>query len=115
MFYKSCNRKSSQYLFKLILEKQKHPYATRKVDNISFLTFDTTALNFFFPFTIIEWNNLDPTLWNSKSFVVFKNSILKFIRPFPSNVFDCDNHKSVRLTKSYKFLVQPLNPFKNVL
>lgn len=50
-----------------------------------------------------------------KSFVVFKNSILKFIRPSPSNAFDCDNHKRVRLTKSYKFLMQPLNPSKNVL
>ena len=43
----------------------------------------------FSPSTIIEWN--------SKSFVVFKNSILKFIRPFASNFFNCDNHKGIRL------------------
>ena len=53
--------------------------------------------NTFFPSTIIEWNNLDPTLRNSKSFVVFKNSILKFIRPSPSNVFNCNNYKGIRL------------------
>ena len=49
--------------------------------------------NCFFPSTIIEWNNLDPTLQNSKSFAEFKNSILKFIRPSPSNC----NCKGIRL------------------
>ena len=56
-----------------------------------------TDKNSFFPSTIIEWNNLDPTLWNSKRFAVFKNSILKFIRPSPSNVFNCNNYKGIRL------------------
>ena len=53
--------------------------------------------NSFFPSTIIECNYLDPTLQNSKSFVDFKNSILKFIRPSPSNVFNCNNYKGIRL------------------
>ena len=53
--------------------------------------------NSFFPSTIIEWNNLDLTLRNSKSFVDFKNSILKFIRPSSSNLFNCNNHKGIRL------------------
>ena len=53
--------------------------------------------NSFFPSTIIEWNNLDPTLRNSERFVDFKNSILKFIRPSPSNVFNCNNLKGIRL------------------
>ena len=53
--------------------------------------------NSFFSSPIIEWNNLDPTLRNSKSLVVFKNSILKFIISSPSNVFNCDNYKVIRL------------------
>ena len=61
-----------------------------------FLKLDTTSSKTFFPSKIIEWNNLDPTLRNSKSFVVFKNSILKFIRPSPSNVFNCNNYKGIR-------------------
>ena len=32
-----------------------------------------------------------------KSFVVFKNRIVKSIRPSQSNVFDCDNHNEIRL------------------
>ena len=55
---------------------------------------DTTC---FFPSAITEWNNLDPILRDSKSFVDFKNSILKFIRRSPSNVFNCNNHKGIRL------------------
>ena len=73
-------------------------YATRNVDNIPcFKIRQNFFKNSFFPSTIIEWNNLDPTLRNSKSFVDFKNSILKFIRPSPSNVFNCNNYKSIRL------------------
>ena len=33
--------------------------------------------------SIIEWNKLDPTLWNSESFGKFKNNIFKFVRPKP--------------------------------
>ena len=84
MFYKIYKNKSPQYLFKLIPEKT-HVYATRNVDNIPcFKIRHNFFKNSFFPSTIIKWNNLDPSLRNSKSFVVFKNSILKFNRPFPS-------------------------------
>ena len=53
----------------------------------SFLTIDTTSSKTV-PFLQQSLNkdNLDPTLQNSKSFVVFKNSILKFIKLSPSNV-----------------------------
>ena len=60
------------------------------------LKLDTTSSKIFFLSTIIKWNNLDPTLWNSKSFVVFKKITLKFIRPFPSNVFNCNNYEGIR-------------------
>ena len=89
--------KSPQYLFKLI-PKKTHAYATSNVDNFScFKIRHNFFKNSFFPSAINEWNNLDPTLRNSKSFVVFKNSILKFIRPSPSNVFSCNNYKGIRL------------------
>ena len=92
----NLQKQSPQYLFKLIPEKT-HAYATRYIDNIPcFKIRHNFFKNSFFPSTIIEWNNLDPTLWNSKSFVAFKNSILKFIRPFTSNVFNCNSHKGIR-------------------
>ena len=97
MFYKIFKNKSPKHLFELIPEKT-HARATRNVDNIPcFKIRHDFFKNSFFPSTIIEWNSLDPTLWNSKIFVVFKNSILKFIRPSPSNVFNSNNYKGIKL------------------
>ena len=45
----------------------------------------------------IEWKNLDPTLQNSKRFVVFKNTIVKLILPSPNSIFICSNCKGIRL------------------
>ena len=96
-FYKIYKNKSPQYLFKLIPEKT-HVYATRNVDNIPcFKIRHNFFKNSFFPSTIIEWNNLDSTLQNSKRFVDFKNSTLKFIRLSQSNAFNCNNYKGIRL------------------
>ena len=97
MFYKIYKNKTPQYIFKLIPEKT-HVYATRNVDNIPcFKIKHNFFKNYFFHSTIIEWNNLNPTLRNSKSFFDFKNSILKFIRPSPSIVFNCNNYKGIKL------------------
>ena len=51
----------------------------------------------FFPSAIIEWNNLDPNLRNSKSISVFKEKILNFIRPSPNSFFDIHNPKGIKL------------------
>ena len=97
IFYKIYKSKSFQYLCKLIPEKT-HAYATKNVDNIPcFKIRHSFFKNSFFSSTNIEWNNLDLTLWNSKNFVDFKNSTLKFIRPSPSNVFNCSNYQGIRL------------------
>ena len=53
--------------------------------------------NYFFPSAVIEWNNLDSNLRNSKSIPVFKEKILNFIRPSPNSFFDCHNPKGIKL------------------
>ena len=88
MLYKIYKSKSPKNLFKLILEKT-HAYTTKNVDNIHcFKIRHNFFKNSFFPSTIIEYNNLDPTLQNSKGFTDLKNSILKIIRPSLSNIFN---------------------------
>ena len=89
-----------------------HAYATRNLDNIPCFKIRYNFFkNSFFPSTIIEWNNLDPTLRNSKSFVDFKNSILKCNRPSPIDVFNCNNYKGIRLITRHKHNFQDcLNP-----
>ena len=112
MFYKIYHNKSPQYLFKQIPEKT-HAYATGNVDNIPcFKIRHIFVKNSFFPSVIIEWNNLDPTLWNSKTFVDFKNSIPKFIRASPSNVFNCNNHKGIKLITQQRIGMSHLRQHK---
>ena len=91
-FLKICKNKSPQYLFELI-PKKTSSYATRNTDNIPLINIKHS----FFPSTIIEWNNLDPSLRNAESFGVFKNNILTFIRPTPNSFFNCSNTKGIRL------------------
>ena len=54
-------------------------------------------MNSFFPSTVIEWNNLDLKIRNSKTFSAFKKSILKFIRPSPNSIFNCHSPKGIIL------------------
>ena len=75
IFQQNIQNKIPQNLFKLISEKT-YADAARNVDNNLFVNIKHNFKDTFFPSTIIEWNNLDPTLRNSKIFVDFKNSIL---------------------------------------
>ena len=53
------------------------PYATRTKGNVPLLkTKHNFFENSFFPTAIIEWNNLDPNLKNSKNISVFKEKYL---------------------------------------
>ena len=51
----------------------------------------------FFPSTLIEWNNLDNNTRNSESYVNFKKSILRFIRPSENPIFNCHNPGGIQL------------------
>ena len=57
--------------------------------------------NFFqnssFPSAVIEWNKLDLNIRNSESLNIFKKTLLKFIRPSGSTIFNCHNPKGVKL------------------
>ena len=57
----------------------------------------------FFPSTIIKRNNLDPNLRNSDTYGTSKNTILKFIRPSPNNVFECHNPQVIKFLTRLRF------------
>ena len=87
LFYKVFKNEHPKYLFHLIPVRCT-PYATRTESNIPLIkTKHNFFKNSFFPSAIIEWNNLDPNLRNSKSISVFKEKILNFIRPFQNSFF----------------------------
>ena len=95
-FYKIFKNESPRYLFNIITARNPF-YITRNHTNI--LLFKTNHIffkNSIFPFTIIEWNNLDPKLRNSDSYGTFKNTILKFLSPSPNSVFKCQNPQGIK-------------------
>ena len=68
--------------------------------------------NTFFLSTILEWNKLDPSIRNSASCNLFKNSILKFIRPSPNKIFQCLNPKGIKLVTRLRFGLSHLQEHK---
>ena len=53
--------------------------------------------NSFFPFCILQWNNLDPRIRNLPSIDCFKRVILKFTRPSPASTFRVSKHQGIIL------------------
>ena len=84
MIYKIFKSKSPLYLFKLIPGKT-FSCVTRNADNVRYFNINHNFYkNSFFTSSIIEWNNIDPNLHN---FGIFKNNILKFVRPKLNSFF----------------------------
>ena len=88
---------SPKYLFNIIPVTVSR-YNTRNTNNIpQFKVKHNFFRNSFFPSAVIEWNKLDLNIRNSESLNVFKNSLLKFIRPPGNSVFSCHNLRGVKL------------------
>ena len=85
MFYKIFKTKSQKYLFKLKPEKTSL-YVTRNAENIPLFNIKRNFYkNSFFPSSIFEWSNLDSNLRSSETFGIFKNNVVKFVRPKPNS------------------------------
>ena len=96
LFYKIFKESKPVYLFNLIPTKNSN-YNTRNTDKIThFHTKYNFSKNSFFPSSVIEWNKLDPILRSTASLSVFKNNLLKFIRPSRNTVFNCHNCKEIK-------------------
>ena len=70
LFYKAFKNEHPKYLFHFISVRCT-PYATRTESNVPLIEHNFFK-NYFFASVIIEWNNLNPNLRNSKSNSVFK-------------------------------------------
>ena len=108
MLWKSFKSKTPKYLFKLIPEK-KFPYVTKNAGNIPLFNIKHNFYkNSFFPPTITERNDLDSNL----DFGIFKNNILKFIRPKPNSFFSCCNLKEIKLITRLRLELSHLHEHK---
>ena len=99
LIYKILHSKSPSYLLNLIPENN-NTYALRGALNnqIPFFNVKTSfSKNFFSSAVITEWNNPDISVGNSSLCCIFKNLILKFIRPEPNGICSTQNFEGLKL------------------
>lgn len=54
----------------------------------------------FFPSTVIDYNKKASDIWDSSSFNIFKNKLLRLLQPAANSMFKCHNSKGIQfLTK----------------
>ena len=93
LFWNIAKGNSPQYLRKYIppLQTSRNPLRLN-LNHFSSIPVKTDYFaNSFFPYTVNQWNRLDPSIRNSSNISIFKNALLKFIRPIPSNVFNVND------------------------
>ena len=96
-FFKIFRYKCPKYLFNII-PTSVSTYKARNTNNISLFKVKYNFFrNSFFPSAVIEWNKLDLNIRISESLNLFKKTLLNFIRPSESTVFNCHNPKRVKL------------------
>ena len=97
-FLKIFRYKCPKYLCNII-PTSVSTYNTRNTNNIPlFKVKNNSFQNSFFPSAVIlEWNKLNLNIGSSESLNMFKKTLLNFIRPSGSTVFNCHNPKGVKL------------------
>ena len=94
-FYKVYKSHSPKYLFNIIPVTMSR-YNKRNINNIpQFKVKHNFFQNSFFPSAVIERNKLGLNICNLESLDIFKNSLLKFVRPSGSIVFNFHNSRGV--------------------
>ena len=65
--------------------------------------------NSFFPYTIIEWNKLDLDVRKSKSYAIFRNTLLKLGRPNQNTIYNINNPVGLKLLTRLRLGLSHLN------
>ena len=96
-FYKIFKGPGPSYLKQLATSNQPN-YNVRNPVEIRLINARTDLFQFsFFPYCIKEWNNLASSIRASNSIDIFKNSLLRFVRPRGSSVYGIHNPLGLKL------------------
>ena len=93
--FKVFSTKIPAYIYdfiSLVRQSQRHPNTFN-----SFSLRNEYFINTFFPCVIGEWNKLNPAIRSSGSYNVFRKSLLNFIRPRESKVYNIDDTIVIKL------------------
>ena len=111
-FYKIKSTQIPKYLYQLI-PSESHTYNTRNLENVEIYYCRTDLYKYsFFPYTIVEWNKLDINLRNAKSFLIFRNSLLKIGRPMQNPVYDKHDPMGIKFLTRLRLDLSHLNEHK---
>ena len=100
--YKIKTYKIPSYLAQL-LPKGTHSYNAGNSKDITTFQNRTETFKFpFFPWFIVESNKVDLKIWNS-SYLVFRNYLIKRIRPLAAPVYNIHNPLSIKLLPILRF------------
>ena len=110
-FHKIISNVLPAYWYDLI-PKKSYQYITRNVNDIATYQCRTDVFKFsFFPWTITEWNKIDTKIRNSP-YSVFRNYLLKEIRPKPSPLYNIHNPSGIKLLTRLRLGLSHLNEHK---
>ena len=95
LFYKVVSTKLPAYIYDFIppvRQSQRHPNTFN-----SFSCRTEYFKNSFFPWVICEWKKLNPEIRRSGSYNIFRKSLLNFIRPSASKVYNVNDTIGIKL------------------
>ena len=104
--------KRPKYLYERI-PSESHIYSTRNSENVETYYCRTDHFKYsFFPYSIIEWNKLDINLRNAKSFLIFRNSLLKIGRPMQNSIYNIHDPVGIKYLTRLRLGLSHLNEHK---
>ena len=95
LFYKVVSTKLPAYIYDIIPPVRQSQRHLNTFKSISCRT--EYFKNSFFPCVIGEWNKLNPEIRRSGSYNIFRKSILNFIRPSASKVYNINDAIGIKL------------------
>ena len=111
-FYKIQNGLAPLYL-KNVIPQYVTTYRTRNLTALRNFPARTDLFSFsFFPHTIRNWNSLDPSIRNLSSVQLFKNALLKFIRPSHSPLYGINHPLGIKLLSRLRLGLSHLREHK---
>ena len=92
-----------------MLPKVTHHYQTRNSEDLAIYQTRTNIFKYsFFPYSIMEWNKLSSSIRNS-TYPVFRNHLLKIMRPVSNPVYNIQNCIGLKLLTRLKLGLSYLN------
>ena len=111
-FFKIKTTQIPKYLYELI-PSEPHIYSTRNSENVETYYCRTDQFkSSFFPCSTIEWNKLDINLRNAKSFLIFRNSLLKIGRPVQNSIYNIHDPVGIKYLTRLRLGLSHLNEHK---